>query len=507
MSSPATPVKPTGCVQSYIDFHNEGTLKLSESCSCVSHLEIRTEGDDADGFLAKIAKVFALVVCAIPLCIFHLLYTLYNKITDCCGKSTQNVDDAKKADALKAAQELEKQRIAAAAAAAAMGIGAGAGLGSENLGGVKTGEATGSNQANPFGLPASPRIASDDEVPTDTELSDEEVDAARLSLASHEPSGTSVLHQLEGRQSKTPPLPDSFRPPVRHSTPTQSSRLPGLTTTQLRELASDIGLSTPGNSSSHTAPSRSPSPPASNNAGSTADPFGLSNAGDSAPTPPPFPLVAPGRLPLASLASPSSLAPEPTRTVSPTLIPLPVEPLAAPVLSPAFTDQPASPSGSESGTTPNTRASEGIRFHSEEVVDLESAEVQLGLGPVDGTPTSNPALFASSTEPSSVLGLAPSANTASATPASLASILVANPVSHVVAPAASLLASQSEPTPSTGSSAPKGTVKVRVHPSTAKRASSLDEMQIDPSILASSIVEPTSVATVKSPKKTGGKKK
>jgi len=83
----------TGTFQPVFNFHNKAVLKLSEGFSLVSRLEIRNEGENADGPVMKIVKVAGLIISGIPLCIFHLFYTLYNKITDCCGKSAKDIQD------------------------------------------------------------------------------------------------------------------------------------------------------------------------------------------------------------------------------------------------------------------------------------------------------------------------------------------------------------------------------------------------------------------------------
>jgi len=102
--SSITPVKSVGCFQSVVNFHNEGTLKLSESLACVSHLEIKNDGDEADCFLVKIGKMFVLTIAAIPLFIFHVARELFNKVTDCCGKTTESIkNEHKKTEAEKGA--------------------------------------------------------------------------------------------------------------------------------------------------------------------------------------------------------------------------------------------------------------------------------------------------------------------------------------------------------------------------------------------------------------------
>lgn len=81
----------TGC---YYELHNDVAAEYSKSISCISKLQITDNGPDADGCLAKIAKIFAMILLLIPMAIIHALVSLYNKVTDCCGSTALPVAPA-----------------------------------------------------------------------------------------------------------------------------------------------------------------------------------------------------------------------------------------------------------------------------------------------------------------------------------------------------------------------------------------------------------------------------
>jgi hypothetical protein len=80
-----SPVSATGC---YSEAHNNVIDEFEKSCSFVSKLTIKDNGDDADGLITRVFKIFSLIVLFIPFGIFHGAYSLYSKVTECCGKTT-----------------------------------------------------------------------------------------------------------------------------------------------------------------------------------------------------------------------------------------------------------------------------------------------------------------------------------------------------------------------------------------------------------------------------------
>ena len=83
MSIPQVPAQ--GC---YYEAHNNVVDSFKDTFSCMSKLQIKDRTDEADTFLSKIGKIFALIVLFIPVGICYGVHYLYKKVTDCCNKST-----------------------------------------------------------------------------------------------------------------------------------------------------------------------------------------------------------------------------------------------------------------------------------------------------------------------------------------------------------------------------------------------------------------------------------